>query len=116
METALMIGAWALLVGTSSGLIWWRLAPAQAGGGQDRLAVGFDGPPRRWTPPLPSRPDEIQWFDDHDDQPSGWYRLARGIGLVVLILAAGTALAFCLYSAGKFAVHELISYFGSGLG
>jgi hypothetical protein len=115
METALMFGAWVLFLGAGSGLVWWRLAPAQANGGDDRPAVGFDGPPPRWTPPLPPRPDEIQWIDDHDE-PTGWRRAARGVALVVLVLAAGTVLAIGLYTAGKFLVQELVSYFGTGLG
>jgi hypothetical protein len=114
METALLIGAFTLLVGTSSGVVWWRLTPAQATGDRDRLAAGFDGPLRRWSSPTPPRPDEIEWMGD-DAPASPWHRLARGAGLVALVAAAAAALALGLYLGGKYAFEELLRYFGSGL-
>ena len=114
METALMLAAWTLFVGTTSGLLWWRLAPAHAGDSEAR-AVGFEGGLRRWTAPVPPRPDEIQWYED-DDGPTGWVRLARGVGLLLLIIAAGTVLASLVYMGGKYVIHQIIAHFGVGLG
>ena len=109
-----MVGACALFVATSSGLVWWRLTPATASAGQDRRAVGFDGPPIAWGRPLPPRSDEIEWSEEHA-LPPAWHRLARGAALAALVLSAATVLAIGLYVAGKFVIGQLIDHFGSGL-
>ena len=115
METALLVGALALFVTASSGLVWWRLSPAAATSDRDRRAAGFDGPSVSWTRPVPPRSDEIEWSEDDDLQPA-WHRLARGAALLVLVLGAATVLAIALYVAGRFVIGQLIDQFGSGLG
>src|SRR5919198_3065816 len=114
METAFMMGAWALFVGTAAALLWWRLAPADVGGG-DHSAVGFDGPLPRWHAPTAPRPGEIEWVDA-EERPTGLRRFARGVGLVLLVVAAGMVLATLLFEGGKYVIHQVISHFGSGLG
>jgi hypothetical protein len=103
-----------LLVGVTSGFLWWRLGPSWAGGavspgaGFDRLHL-----PSSWR--IPPRPDEgVQWTEADAEHTDGWSRALAGLLLVVAVAVAAAALATGVYMAGKYLFHVVIDYFGKG--
>jgi hypothetical protein len=111
----LVLFALALLVGITSGLLWWRLSPGWAAGGS-RPGTGFDGVHLPRPLRAPPRPDEgVQWTES-DEQAGGLDRALTGLLLVVAIGIAAAALAAGLFVAGKYLFHEMINYVGTGRG
>jgi hypothetical protein len=109
----LVLVAFVLLVGVTSGLLWWRLGPGWAGD-VARPGAGFDGLSLPSSVRTPPRPDEgVQWIDSEEER-DGWSRALTGLLLVLAVAVAAAALATGIYMAGKFLFHEVIKYVGRG--
>ena len=107
----LVLVALLLLLGIGGGFLWWRFGPGW-GSATHPSVQRFDhtfGSPLQ----LPPRPDEGLAWVEAEDGSDGWERALKGVALVVAIGLAGAALAAGLFMAGRFLVHEVVSYFGT---
>ena len=110
----LVLVAVMLLVGVTSGFLWWRLGPDWAGGAV-RPGAGFEVLhfPSSMRPP-PSPDEGVRWTDADVDRPDVWSRTLTGLLLAVAVGIAATALATGIFVAGKYLFHLVIHYFGRG--
>jgi hypothetical protein len=109
----LVLVAVVLLVGVTSGLLWWRLGPGWAGG-VALPGAGFDRPHLPSSMRPPARPDEGVGWSEYEYERDGWSRALTGLLLVVSVVIAAALLATGIFMAGKFLFHEVISHFGRG--